>query len=592
MRPMTVFLSATGKDLETYRRAVTKRMGRLDFFRCDASENWGARDVGALPFCRERVLDSDVLVGLIGNYRGWEPAGDNAKRSITQMEYEWAVEGGKSRLLYVAPETFAAGADLEMTPEQAGRQTAFRKKVLNDPEAIHDIDFYEGRCSHPEALAAGVTTALANVLARKYLELLHKIEETPGGPTPAPAEIDVGPPQPTPPQDVLSELMRDPDFAELTADPKSFNLKRLEAAIEERAARRIAEAAAGEGAAAEKRLEAAADFKRLAELTGFYDLEKARSFYVNALETNPADGVAVYQYAELSRKVEKSSEAEAVLAKLPVAVSDPQGAFWARIGAGNLHLDTGKLDLASQSYKHAHDIADLLAKTDPDNIIWQRDLAVSHEKIGGLREEQGDFSGALEAFAASRKITDRLVTIDPDNPVWQRDLCASNARIGDLFKDQGDLTDALEAFTACRDIAKHLVTVEPDNPDWQLDLCLSHDKIGDVLKDKGDLTDALNAFNASHNIAERLVTVDPCNVDWQRELALSLGRVAMVEASKGKKKQALDKFKEGKVIIARLCDVSGDNAALPKDRAWFDQQIAALDVPVQQRGFFSRFFSR
>ena len=50
--------------------------------------------------------EADIFVGLIGNYRGWEPDGDNKQRSITEMEYDWAVDAKKPRLMFVAPEEF------------------------------------------------------------------------------------------------------------------------------------------------------------------------------------------------------------------------------------------------------------------------------------------------------------------------------------------------------------------------------------------------------------------------------------------------------------------------------------------------------
>ncbi len=73
-----VFLSSTGKDLHDYREAVIAHLAKLDHFLCDAQENFGARDASAVPFCRERVRDADIYVGLIGQYRGWEPPDDPA----------------------------------------------------------------------------------------------------------------------------------------------------------------------------------------------------------------------------------------------------------------------------------------------------------------------------------------------------------------------------------------------------------------------------------------------------------------------------------------------------------------------------------
>lgn len=82
---------------------------------------------------------------------------------------------------------------------------------------------------------------------------------------------------------------------------------------------------------------------------------------------------------------------------------------------------------------------------------------------------------------------------------------------------------------------------------------------------------------ASLAIRERLAKADPGNAGWQRDLALSHGRVAMVAVRLGQREAALRGLRQGRTIIARLVDLSRDNATLPKDLAWFDSHIAALE---------------
>jgi hypothetical protein len=77
--------------------------------------------------------------------------------------------------------------------------------------------------------------------------------------------------------------------------------------------------------------------------------------------------------------------------------------------------------------------------------------------------------------------------------------------------------------------------------------------------------------------AERLARADPGNAGWQRDLALSDGRVAMVLAQQRARVEALAAFRRGQAIISRLRELSPSNATLPKDLAWFNQQIAALE---------------
>ena len=46
-----------------------------------------------------------------------------------------------------------------------------------------------------------------------------------------------------------------------------------------------------------------------------------------------------------------------------------------------------------------------LAATDPGNVLWQRDVSVSLEKVGDVRRAAGDRAGALSAYGESLDVT-------------------------------------------------------------------------------------------------------------------------------------------------------------------------------------------
>jgi tetratricopeptide (TPR) repeat protein len=571
MRRLTVFLSSTGKDLEEYRNAIINHMRPLDGFYCDASENFGARDASVVAFCRDRVLASDVLVGLIGHYRGWEPLGDNKKRSITELEYTWALEADKSRLMYVAPEEFAPGIDLSTTAEEAGRQAAFRTRVLG--EGIHDIRFFKGKYRDPGNLTAAVMTALANVQYRRLLETIKAHEaSTSAGPDKALAEpprtdweTPAGEPAKPDVTDTLSDFAVDPDFAKLTADPTTFDVAKLEETVKEHALRRIAESEADAARAQQKLRAAAADFKRLAELTGFFDIEKARGYYGDAIEADLADGIALYWFARLSIDTGRSAEAERMLADLPTAERESHGSFWARIGLGDFYVVTGRLEIAAKSYNEAAEIAELLAKADPDNAEWQRDLSVSHGRVGEVLVAQGKLPDALTSYQASLDIRKRLTKADPANAGWQRNLSVSHEKVGDVQVAQGKLPDALTSFQASFAIRERLAKADPDNAEWQRDLSVSHNKVGEVLVAQGKLPDALTSYQASLDIRERLAKADPANAGWQYDLGISHERIGDVLMAQGDLPAALKSHQAKQDIISRLAKADPANAEWQRD---------------------------
>ena len=114
--------------------------------------------------------------------------------------------------------------------------------------------------------------------------------------------------------------------------------------------------------------------------------------------------------------------------------------------------EQGNLPAALTSYQASLAIAERLAQADPGNAGWQRDLSVSHNKIGDVLVAQGNLPAALTSYRASLAIRERLAQADPGNAGWQRDLSVSHNRIGDVQRAQGNLPAALTSYQASHDI--------------------------------------------------------------------------------------------------------------------------------------------
>ncbi len=71
---------------------------------------------------------------------------------------------------------------------------------------------------------------------------------------------------------------------------------------------------------------------------------------------------------------------------------------------------------------------------------------MSYEKVGDVQVAQGDLAGALKSYRDSLAIADRLAKSDPGNAGWQRDLSVSYEKVGDVQVAQGDLAGALKSY--------------------------------------------------------------------------------------------------------------------------------------------------
>jgi Flp pilus assembly protein TadD len=58
-----------------------------------------------------------------------------------------------------------------------------------------------------------------------------------------------------------------------------------------------------------------------------------------------------------------------------------------------------------------------------------------------VQQAQGDLSAALKSYSDGLSVIERLAKSDPGNAGWQRDLSVSYDRVGDVLVAQGNLPD-------------------------------------------------------------------------------------------------------------------------------------------------------
>jgi tetratricopeptide (TPR) repeat protein len=286
-----------------------------------------------------------------------------------------------------------------------------------------------------------------------------------------------------------------------------------------------------------------------------------------------------YRAVFLARKVAAYHNlplAEALLAAThPVfaslVVSEPTNTVWQRDlsvsheRVGDVLRDQGDLDGALRDYRESLAIRERLAAGDPANAVWQRDLSVSHNKVGDVLLAQGDLDGALRDYRESLAIRERLAASDPANAGWQRDLSVSHEKVGAVLHDQGDLNGALRDYRESLAIAERLAASDPANAGWQRDLSSSHCYVGMVLQEQGDLDGALEAYRKYQAGMQRLAASDPSNAGWQRDLSVSHEKVGDVLRSQGDLVGAMRDYRESLAIAERLAASDPANAGWQRD---------------------------
>jgi tetratricopeptide (TPR) repeat protein len=136
--------------------------------------------------------------------------------------------------------------------------------------------------------------------------------------------------------------------------------------------------------------------------------------------------------------------------------------------ADRFTMEQGNLADALTSYQASLGITERLAKSDPGNADWQRDLSISYEKIGNVQVAQGTPANALTSYQASLGIRERLAKSDPSNVIWQRDLVRSYSRLASVYLNSKQVSQAQQSLAAGREILFQLIAKNPKPPlEWQ-----------------------------------------------------------------------------------------------------------------------------
>lgn len=169
-----VFISSTSRDLQKYRAKVQEIIWRLGAFPI-AMEVFDATERNALQLCYDELKKAEIFIGIYAHRYGFIPPphmtctladgrivqGDNAK-SITEWEYEWAIEQKIPMLLYVVADQDDEGNPLLWQPDfidpdpQKTRLNTFKQHIMGN----HVVGFFYS----PDHLAVQLQSALFKLM--------------------------------------------------------------------------------------------------------------------------------------------------------------------------------------------------------------------------------------------------------------------------------------------------------------------------------------------------------------------------------------------------------------------------------------------
>jgi tetratricopeptide (TPR) repeat protein len=415
-RVLDVFLSSTAMDLAAHRTAVHERLMRTGLFHCMRQEDFGAQDAGAVEFSCREAQRADLFVGLIGLRRGWEPGSDNAKRSITEMEHDWAKEAGRRRFLWVAPDDFPVPGNLRESDEQHSRQAAFRARLMGAGERIVSQKGFE---SPPLLASEIVEQLLVQVVTGDLLAAPRTGAARQGG---GGSGEEQAPAVAAAVEKLSSD--EDVDLLALAKNPEGVDVGQLEAKLRIRAE---AHEALGE----RERKASAAYWLHIGAFVFLHDTRKALAAYEKAVALDPQHPEAWRGLGGIQYRLGKLDDArrafERVLA-LGLASGDPRVQAIGRLRLGWIFADRGDVEKAAELFEEAQRLSKLSS--------WEEGVARACGNLGLIYFARGDLARAEEL---QREALKRFEAAD-----LKEGMAATYGNLGNIYEARSDLTKAEE----------------------------------------------------------------------------------------------------------------------------------------------------
>jgi len=218
-----------------------------------------------------------------------------------------------------------------------------------------------------------------------------------------------------------------------------------------------------------------------------------------------------------------------------------QSVFW----VGYLDMEQGNIEAAFRAYKLYRHYAEQLVSIDPENSVWQTELAYSYNNIAALQVDYLDQpEAAAENLRRAIATLEKLVAADTGNLSYKMIMQNSQAWLADALDSYGHAEDVLKSRARQREILSEVLQADPKNIQALWPLMHSYRASGHTLLAMGRYESALNCYRQALEYAQTLVETDPENQKWAVNLAqVNLNIIGQMLAT-GRLEEAAVRYQE------------------------------------------------
>jgi tetratricopeptide (TPR) repeat protein len=210
---------------------------------------------------------------------------------------------------------------------------------------------------------------------------------------------------------------------------------------------------------------------------------------------------------------------------------------------GNVRQDQGQLAAALESYRAASELGAELLRRSPDDPEREAAYAETLNHLGNAQYFKGDRDLALESFTRAAALLTRATAARPQDD-WLGVLSSARTNAGRVLETRGEFESARSLYESVLSTATLLASRQPGDVQRQADLADAHDSLGKIALEQGQLGQAIAAYRGVHRIKAELSSRNPDDRDAAERLLISDGILGRTLALCGAEAEATQHLRE------------------------------------------------
>ncbi|HVU30451.1 MAG TPA: TIR domain-containing protein [Sphingomicrobium sp.] len=241
---------------------------------------------------------------------------------------------------------------------------------------------------------------------------------------------------------------------------------------------------------------------------------------------------------------------------------------YADVNLGTVFYDQRRFDEASEQFQEALDTMEAIARADPSNEDYKKNLAEALAWLGDVSEAKGELDAAIAARKRAVDILSNQLARTGDMDSRER-LLAAQRSLGGFYDERGLSRAAIEQYRSAVAHAGTLAALEPGNSEWLEYGYSARFDLATRLLNSNELPEAITQVDDGCATVRTLLKRDGANLFWRAGLASCLFLKSQIAIRNNSPAQAREFARQSVEIARRSRKGDAVSTAHLVAKAWF-----------------------